>query len=156
MPDRKQNRRSYIVGLTDIVTGVVHAVTALSMTVGRGAAARTVAGLAGLVPGDDVVDIGCGPGTAVREAARRGARATGVDPDRAMLRLGRSLTALRRAAGVSFVEGGAERLPVPDCGTTVVWALTSVHHWPDRPAAIREIRRVLKPGGRVLLAERLA
>jgi len=38
----------------------------------------------------------------------------------------------------------------------VAWALSSVHHWEDRAAGLREIRRVLEPGGRMLLAERRA
>ena len=69
-------------------------VTALSMTVGRGPLARAVADAAQLTPADRVIDIGCGPGTAVRHAARRGAAATGIDPDPAMLRLARWITAI--------------------------------------------------------------
>lgn len=138
-----------------IVANVVGAATALSMTVGRGTAARVVAGQARITAADVVVDVGCGPGAAVREAARRGASAIGVDPDQASLRLARWLTALRGTRNVSFVEGTAERLPLPDGIATVVWALSSLHHWADRGAAFQEIQRVLRPGGRVLLAERL-
>jgi SAM-dependent methyltransferase len=129
---------------------------AVSMTAGRGRAARAVADAAGLHDDDVVLDIGCGPGTAVREAARRGARATGVDPSPVMLRLARWISGVTRADRVSWIEGGAEDLPIPDDGASVVWALSSVHHWADRAAGLREIRRVLRPGGRVLLAERLA
>ena len=69
------------------------AITAVSMTVGRGRAARLVATLAGISPDDRVMDIGCGPGAAVREAARRGAAATGIDPDPYMLVLARLISA---------------------------------------------------------------
>jgi SAM-dependent methyltransferase len=130
--------------------------TAVSMTVGRGPAARAVAGAAGLHGDDAVLDVGCGPGTAVREAARRGARATGVDPSPVMLRLARWISGLFRSQRVSWLDGSAEALPVPDGAATVAWALSSVHHWEDREAGLRELRRVLRPGGRVLLAERLA
>lgn len=85
--------------------------TALSMTVGRGPAARTTADLAELTPHDRVVDIGCGPGTAVRVAARRCAGATGVDPTPLMLRLGRWLTTIRRVPNATLVAGSAEALP---------------------------------------------
>ncbi len=131
-------------------------VTALSITAGRGPLARAVANAAELTPADRVVDIGCGPGTAVRIAARQGAAATGVDPDPAMLRLARWITALRRTPDVSWLEGQAEKLPLPDDQATVVWAISSAHHWEDHRTGIGEAWRVLAPGGRLVLAERLA
>ncbi len=103
-----------------------------------------------------MVDIGCGPGIAVRMAARRAATATGIDPDPAMLRLARWITALRRPPDVSWLEGRAEKLPLPDDQATLVWAISSAHHWEDRRAGIGEAWRVLAPGGRLALAERLA
>jgi ubiquinone/menaquinone biosynthesis C-methylase UbiE len=130
--------------------------TAVSMTLGRGPAARAIADLAALNTEDRVVDVGCGPGTAVRLAARRTAGATGVDPAPVMLRLGRRITALRRARNVAFVQAGAEALPLPDASATVLWALSSVHHWNDLPAGLSEAHRVLAPQGRILIAERLA
>lgn len=130
-------------------------ITALSMTAGRGPAARAVAGLARLTSGDHVVDIGCGPGTAARLAGPRCARVTGVDPAPVMLRLGRWLTAARHVPNVTFARGTAEALPLPDSSATVAWALSSVHHWTDRAAGLAEASRVLAPGGRILLAERL-
>jgi ubiquinone/menaquinone biosynthesis C-methylase UbiE len=129
-------------------------ITALSMTVGRGAAARAVADLAAVRAGDRVVDIGCGPGTAVREAVHRGATATGVDPSPVMLRLARQISALRRMPHIAWLEGSAEALSLPDGDATIVWALSSVHHWQDRAAGLAEAHRVLDPGGQLVLAER--
>ena len=80
---------------------------------------------------------------------------TGVDPAPEMLRLGQWITAARRIINVTFREGRAEALPLPDASVTVAWALSSVHHWPDRAAGLAEAARVLAPGGRILLAERL-
>ena len=129
---------------------------AVSMTVGRGPAARAVADLAAVAPPDTVVDVGCGPGAAVREAARRGATAIGVDPSPGALAIARGLTMTRQGRGsVSWREGSAEAIPVADASATVVWALSSAHHWPDPGAGIDEIRRVLRAGGRVLVCERL-
>ena len=126
------------------------------MTVGRGPAARMVADLAQLASTDTVVDIGCGPGTAVRVAARRSAAATGVDPSPASLRLARWITARHGIRNATFLPGTAERLPVGDASATVIWALSSFHHWDDPPTALVEIRRVLRSGGRLLIAERRA
>ena len=136
--------------------GTYQLITALSMTAGRGPLARAVADAAELTPADRVVDIGCGPGTAVRHASRRAATATGIDPDPAMLRLASWSTALARRPNVSWLEGRAEKLPLPDGQATVVWAISSAHHWEDRGAGIGEAWRVLAPGGRLVLAERLA
>jgi ubiquinone/menaquinone biosynthesis C-methylase UbiE len=134
----------------------VQIITAVSMTIGRGRLARAVAGAARLGPGDRVVDIGCGPGTAVRRAARVAAAAAGVDPSPLMLRLARWISRIRRSVNVSWLQGRAERLPLPDGEVSVAWAISSVHHWEDRAAGISEARRVLTPDGRLVVAERLA
>ena len=131
------------------------AVYALHLVVGRGPVARHVADLARLTPADRVVDIGCGPGTAVRIAASRGASATGIDPDPTMLRYARRLGAMHPRRRARFAQGSAEALPLPDGDATVVWTLSSVHHWSDRAAGLAEALRVLAPGGRLLLVERL-
>ena len=122
------------------------------MTVGRDGDARLAAELARLAPGDLVVDIGCGPGVAARHAARQRAAVTGVDPAPVMLRVARALT---RRADVRYVEGTAESLPLPDDSATVVWSIATVHHWRDIDAGLREVRRVLRPGGRFVVLERL-
>jgi ubiquinone/menaquinone biosynthesis C-methylase UbiE len=78
-----------------------------------------------------------------------------VDPSAEMLRLARWITSLRQGQRPRYVEGTAESLPIPDDSATVLWALSSVHHWSDRDAGLAEARRVLVPDGRILLAERL-
>jgi len=136
-------------------TGAVGFFSALTMIVGRGDDARLVAEMAGVDDTDHVVDLGCGPGTAVRLTARRGARVTGVDPAEPMLWWARLLTRLRRPAGeVEWVRAAAEELPLPDRSATVVWSLASVHHWPDLDRGLSEVRRVLAPGGSFLALEK--
>jgi len=125
---------------------------ALSM-VGRTDDARVAARLGDLHSDDVVVDIGCGPGTAVRHAARVGATVTGVDPAPVMLRVARLFT--RRRRNVRYVEGVAEALPIPDHSANVVWSIATVHHWTDLDRALEEIRRVLAPRGRYVAIERL-
>lgn len=134
-------------------------VAALRFTVGRGADADLAIALTGAGPGDDVVDVGCGPGVAVRRVAARGASSvTGVDPAAVMLRFGRALTRPGRGHGtaVRYRNGTAEALPLADGSATVVWSLATVHHWRDLDAGLREVRRVLRPSGRFLAVERWA
>lgn len=134
---------------------VVELLTALAMTAGRGPVARAIVSEAQLTAADRAADVGCGPGTAVREAARRGVPVTGIDPSSVALRLARVLTRATADARITWMLGSAERLPLPDGSATVLWSISSVHHWDDQAAALTEIRRVLAPGGRALLAERL-
>jgi len=140
---------------THLAPRLVEIVTALSTTAGRGSVARGIADLAAIGAGDRVLDVGCGPGTAAREAARRGPTVIGVDPSPVMLGLARRISAARRVHDLDWMEGSAESLPLPDESVTIAWAISTVHHWADVRAGIDEIRRVLAPGGRVVLAERL-
>jgi ubiquinone/menaquinone biosynthesis C-methylase UbiE len=133
------------VGITGFLAGLI-------MIVGRGHVARLAADLTSVSRGDHVVDVGCGPGTAAREAARRGARVTGVDPALVMLRLAQLLTS--RRASITWVPGVAEHLPVPDGSATVLWSIATVHHWSDVGRGLAQARRVLTPHGRLLAIER--
>jgi ubiquinone/menaquinone biosynthesis C-methylase UbiE len=127
----------------------------LTMAFGRGRSVRLVADLAEVGPGDRVLDVGCGPGLFLREAAERGATAVGVDPSSQMRRLALRRTPARLRDAVTVLDGTAERLPLEDATVTVAWAVASFHHWDDADAGLAELRRVLVPGGRLLIAERL-
>ena len=127
-------------------SGVTGAIVGLMLLWMGRANARLAADLTGVSTGDRVVDIGCGPGGAVREAARRGARVTGVDPAPVMLRLARTFT---RDAVVEWVEGTAESVPLPDGSATVLWSLATVHHWKDVGLGLGEAHRLLAPNGRL-------
>ena len=71
-----------------------------------------------------------------------------------MLRVARLLT--RSSAKVRYAEGAAEEIPLPDGSVSVVWSIATVHHWSDIDAGLREVRRVLLPGGRLVAMERRA
>jgi SAM-dependent methyltransferase len=132
--------------------GINGLVAATSMVVGRRSDARLAEQLSGLQGTDVVVDVGCGPGVAVRWATRLGASAIGVDPAPVMLRVARILTKSSQAA--RYLLGSAEKLPLPDRSASVLWTIASVHHWADLDAALREARRALTPGGRLVAIER--
>jgi ubiquinone/menaquinone biosynthesis C-methylase UbiE len=126
------------------------------MSLGRGRSTRLMAELAGAGPEDRVVDVGCGPGRFLREAAERGATAVGVDPSSQMRRLATWRTPASLRDAIRVADGTAERLPLEDGEATVALAVASFHHWTDPDAGLAELRRVLQPGGRLLIAERLA
>jgi ubiquinone/menaquinone biosynthesis C-methylase UbiE len=128
---------------------------AASMVLGGKGNARLAERVSELSARDAVADIGCGPGAAARQAARLGASVVGVDPAPAMLRLARLLSR-GSAHPVRYARGTAEALPLPDSSVTVAWSIASVHHWRDLDAGLREARRVLKPGGRLVAIERLS
>lgn len=133
-------------------SGLVGLGAALSMVVGREGDARLVARLSGVRPGDIVLDLGCGPGVAARHAARLGATVIGVDPAPVMLRVARLLS--RRSENVRYVEGAAEAVPAADGSASVMWSIATVHHWADVDAGLREARRVIRGGGRLVALER--
>ena len=131
-------------------------VAALMFSVGRRATADLAIRLTNVGPHDDVLDVGCGPGVAVRRAAAcQASSVVGVDPAPVMLRVARVLGAFGdRHLGPSYLEGTAEELPLADGSASVLWSLSTVHHWHDLTAGLEEARRVLRPAGRLLAIER--
>jgi ubiquinone/menaquinone biosynthesis C-methylase UbiE len=133
----------------------IEALVTISMAIGRKPAARLAADLANIGDGNHVIDLGCGPGNALREAARRGATGIGVDPSPRMLRLARLLSAGDARRRIIYADGTAERIPCSDASADVVWALSSAHHWADQGMGLAEAQRVLKPNGQLLVLERV-
>lgn len=111
---------------------------------------RVVVEAAELQPGEQVLDIGCGAGKALVEAARvvGAENCSGVDPTPTLAE-----TARQRLPGGRIEVAVAEELPFEENLFDVVWAISSPHHWEDRHAGLEEVSRVLRPGGRFLLAE---
>ena len=112
---------------------------------------RRVPSIAGLDASHAVLDMGCGPGAAVRAAARSVSRAVGIDRSQAMIEIAKRRS--QRFENASFSVGGAEQIPFPSETFDRVWSINAFHHWEDQAQGLVECLRVLKPGGRLLIAE---
>jgi ubiquinone/menaquinone biosynthesis C-methylase UbiE len=104
-----------------------------------------------------VLDVGCGGGGTVRRltALAPEGRVVGLDYSAASVAVSRDTNADDIAAGrVQIEQGSVAALPFPDCTFDVVTAVETHYYWPDLPANVREVLRVLKPGGMfALIAE---
>lgn len=111
---------------------------------------EVVAAAAGLEPGQRVLDVACGTGVLALAAAERvgaAGRVTGLDPNEDMLRVAR-----RKSAQVDWRKGRAEALPFTDASFDAVVSQFGLMFFDDRGGALRQMMRVLRPGGRLAVA----
>lgn len=108
--------------------------------------------LAALRAGERVLDVACGTGVVARHAVERvgsGGRVVGTDINAGMLAVARQASA---GVGASdWYEASADNLPLPDDAFDVALCQLGLQFFADKPAAVRELRRVLVPGGRLFL-----
>jgi SAM-dependent methyltransferase len=108
-----------------------------------------------LRPGDSVLDVATGPGTVARQAAERvgpKGRVVAADISAAMLDIARQKPRAPEAAEIHYVVSPAAPLLAPGAAFDVVTCQQGLQFFPDRGAAIREMHRTLRPGGRVVVA----
>ncbi len=113
--------------------------------------ARDLMAAAQLRPQESVLDVACGTGVVARLAAEqlgRGARVAGLDLNPGMLAVARAVTP--PGLGIEWYETPAEAMPLGDAAFDVVLCQLGMQFFSDRAAGLREIRRVLAPGGRVV------
>lgn len=112
--------------------------------------AEVLIGRTGLRAGDRVLDVACGTGVVTRRASRYAAehgRVVGSDVSPAMLARAAAHPGVAGGAPIEYLEASAMDLPVTDGSFDVVLCQQGLQFFSDRPAAVRELRRVLRPGG---------
>ncbi len=105
---------------------------------------------------ETVLDLGCGAGTDVLMAAQMvgpGGRVVGIDMTAAMVAKARENARVMGADNVEILEGQVEQLPLPDGSIDVVISNGVIDLVPDKDAVFGEILRVLRPGGRIQIAD---
>jgi len=104
---------------------------------------------AGIQP-ESILDIGCGTGRLLRKAAIRWPTAllTGVDPAEGMVK-----EACRLTPQAQFLVSPAESIPLPDGSVDLVLSTLSFHHWQDQVQGVKQIARLLHPGGVFVLVD---
>jgi demethylmenaquinone methyltransferase/2-methoxy-6-polyprenyl-1,4-benzoquinol methylase len=104
-------------------------------------------------PGQQILDVATGTGMVATAVAHRGAQVTALDQSDAMLAVAKAHLPAELAGAIAFVTGEAEHLPFPDAsfdGLTFTYLLRYVD---DPAAAMRELARVVRPGGRIGMVE---
>jgi ubiquinone/menaquinone biosynthesis C-methylase UbiE len=108
---------------------------------------------AGAGPDDVVLDVACGPGLLACAFARVVKHATGIDMTPAMLEQARKTQQEQGLKNVSWQQGDVYALPFPQAQFSIVSSRFVFHHLQDPLAALKEMKRVCKPSGRIVVAD---
>jgi ubiquinone/menaquinone biosynthesis C-methylase UbiE len=103
-----------------------------------------------------VVDIGCGTGAALRHASSKFDKGSliGIDPVPRMIEIAREKTSSHsHASRIEFREGSAENVPVEDELADIVFAFDTLDHWQDVGQGLKEVHRILRPGGKLVIVK---
>lgn len=110
-------------------------------------------GLAEIKPHHRVLDIACGPGFVALEFAKHGRKVVGVDLTREMVKRARALARQEKAKNIAFRRADADRLPFSAGSFHRVVTRASFHHFTEPERVLREMVRVMKKGGRILISD---
>jgi SAM-dependent methyltransferase len=127
-------------------TGDFHAVSEKIATAGE-----TLVEAAGIEPGMDVLDVGCGTGNATIPAAKLAARVTGLDASPGLIEVAREKGA-DAMVEIDWIVGDAQAMPLEDDSFDRVISIFGHMFAPDHRAAADELKRVCRPGGRIAIA----
>jgi ubiquinone/menaquinone biosynthesis C-methylase UbiE len=116
---------------------------------------RGLVALAGVSASDRVLDVACGPGFLTLAFAEKCRGVVGVDATEELLGLARREAARRRIENATFVQGDATRLELGEGPFDLASCRAAFHHFPEPARVVREMIRVVKPGGKLLIADML-
>ena len=125
-----------------------------STTHASGADLERLIAVAAPLPGERALDVGCGVGHTLRRIAPLVLFAVGADATFEMMQAGRD--SVVTDANVAFVQSDATALPFADASFDLATCRLAAHHFTDVAAAFRDVRRVLRPGGRFVLVDNYA
>ena len=125
-----------------------------STTHASGADLERLIAVAAPLPGEHALDVGCGVGHTLRRVAPLVAFAVGADATFEMMQAGRD--SVVTAPNAAFAQSDATALPFPDASFDLATCRLAAHHFTDPAAAFRDVRRVLRPGGRFVLVDNYA
>jgi ubiquinone/menaquinone biosynthesis C-methylase UbiE len=106
-------------------------------------------------PSDLALDVACGPGTFVLALAPRVHFARGIDLTEEMVRRASAFQIEQQISNACFDCGDAEQLPYPEAAFDLVFCQCSLHHMPKPAAVVKEMARVTKPEGRIVIIDTL-
>ncbi len=109
--------------------------------------------MAHAAPVHEALDVACGPGLLACALARVVCHATGIDLTPAMLEQARKTQQEQGLANISWDQGDVTALPYPAARFDIVTCRFAFHHFPDPLAVLREMRRVCRPAGRIVVAD---
>ena len=117
------------------------------------AALRLIVEFSGAGPDDTVLDVACGGGLVVCAFAKTVCHATGIDLTPAMLEQARKNQAAQGLTNITWKQGDVLPLPLPDASFSIVTSRFAFHHFLDPLAVLKEMKRVAKPGGKVMVVD---
>jgi ubiquinone/menaquinone biosynthesis C-methylase UbiE len=116
-------------------------------------ALRLIVEFSGAGPDDTVLDVACGGGLVVCAFAKTVRHSTGIDLTPAMLEQARKNQAAQGLSNVTWKQGDVLPLPFPDASFSIVTSRFAFHHFLDPLAVLKEMKRVAKPGGKVMVVD---
>jgi SAM-dependent methyltransferase len=136
-------------------SGVLGTLVGAAMAIEHRALHKAVVARLSLNQNDRVLEIGFGPGTAIAWASGQAGFVAGIDPSREMVALarGRNRSAIR-SGRVEVLRASAAAIPFSSDSFTVAFEVNSFHHWDSPEVGLREVFRVLRSGGRLLMTLR--
>ena len=150
---RMVDLKDWVLGQLTVPHGVSGWLAALTMPMAHKAFYGPAADLLHLEPGDELVEVACGSGVFLDQHARHVKRIAGLDLSDIQVRLAqRRLADITAAGSAEIVQGDAAALPWADESFSVATCMGSLEYFPDPAAALREMWRVLRPDGRIVVS----